>query len=349
MAPQTMKAAQFMPDTKEVQVNEVALPEISDDEILVKMASASLCHSDLMLLSGGFEGPGRPVTLGHEGVGYVERTGSNVKGFKKGDRVHNLNCELGTAMLQGFGCDGMFAEYASVDYHNTIILPESLDMKTTAPLFCAGITGMESFYIASMTNERTLTDMKTRAAYHAVDESELKPGEWLGVVGCGGLGQLAIQYGKAMGFNVIGMDINDKILEAAKGFGADHVFNTMTNKNYIEDVKKATGGGCDAAAVFSAAHPAYTSAKAILKVMGVLMVIGLPSTPLQFDPVELMRRAYRIKSTSTGPPQQMPAAVEFTAKHKIAPQVSFYKLDQINEMIETMHSGKSTGRLAVVF
>lgn len=346
---------------KTVRINEVPVPEIDENEILVKIASASLCHSDLMLLNGEFPGPGRPVTLGHEGVGYVEKLGANVKNFKPGDRigflyikgccceshsvlysllirvnpnpvecrgcqVHNLNCESGGAMLQGFGTDGMFAEYAAVDSRNAIILPSNLDMKTSAPIFCAGVT-----------------------AYHAVDECELKPGDWFAAVGCGGLGQLAIQYAKAMGFKVIGLDINDEILASAKKLGADHTFNTMTNKNYIEELRALTDGGADATSVFSASHRAYDSAKQILKVMGVLMVIGLPSSDLQFSPIELMRRAYRIKSTSTGPPQQMPPAIEFTAKHNIVPHVSFYKLDQINEMIETMHSGKSEGRMAVIF
>ncbi|KAK5002565.1 hypothetical protein LTR28_011261, partial [Elasticomyces elasticus] len=84
----TMKAAQFDENTKEVKINEIPVPQISDEsQILVKIASASLCHSDLMLLEGAFPGPGRPVTLGHEGVGYVQQTGKNVKGFKKGDRI----------------------------------------------------------------------------------------------------------------------------------------------------------------------------------------------------------------------------------------------------------------------
>jgi len=342
--PRTMRAAQWAPEYgKTVRINEVPVPDITENEILVKIASASLCHSDLMLLSGEFPGPGRPVTLGHEAVGYVEKLGANVKNFKPGDRigflyikgccfecrgcqVHNLNCETGGALLQGFGTDGMFAEYAAVESRNAIILPSNLDMKTSAPIFCAGVT-----------------------AYHAVDECELKPGDWFAAVGCGGLGQLAIQYAKAMGFKVIGLDINDEILKNAKAAGADHTFNTVTDKNYIEELKAITGGGADATSVFSASHRAYDSAKQILKVMGVLMVIGLPSSDLQFNPIELMRRAYRIKSTSTGPPQQMPPAVEFTAKHNIVPKCSFYKLDQINEMIETMHGGKSVGRLTVVF
>ena len=107
--PRTMRAAQWAPVSlpcyrwsccvkclqensgqeygKTVRINEVPVPDITENEILVKIASASLCHSDLMLLSGEFPGPGRPVTLGHEAVGYVEKLGANVKNFKPGDRI----------------------------------------------------------------------------------------------------------------------------------------------------------------------------------------------------------------------------------------------------------------------
>ena len=117
-----------------------------------------------------------PVVMGHEGVGYVQDMGENVTGFKKGDRigflyikgcccklchqrnrcrlnrligvvecdgclVHNLNCTRGSPKIQGFMSDGMFAEYAAIDRHNAIILPENLETESSAPYFCAGITG----------------------------------------------------------------------------------------------------------------------------------------------------------------------------------------------------------------
>lgn len=102
----------------------------------------------------------KPITLGHEGVGVIEKLhGSAVgKGFKEGDtvgflyilgccfecsgcQIHNTQCETGKQTLQGFTADGFFAEYALVDYHNAVILPKTLDPKTAAPIFCAGITG----------------------------------------------------------------------------------------------------------------------------------------------------------------------------------------------------------------
>lgn len=138
-------------------VNELPIPEPGPNQFLVKIASASLCHSDIMAI----ETPDRkePVTLGHEGVGYVEKLHPSAegKGFKKGDvvgflyilgacfecdacMIHNMHCETGKQLLQGFSTAGFFAEYALVDYHNAIILPSNLDPKTSSPIFCAGIT-----------------------------------------------------------------------------------------------------------------------------------------------------------------------------------------------------------------
>jgi propanol-preferring alcohol dehydrogenase len=152
-----------------------------------------------------------------------------------------------------------------------------------------------------------------------------------------------------MGYKVVGLDINDGVLSAAKEAGADLTFNTMKNQNYVEDLRAATNGGANAAAVFSAAQPAYDTATKILQIEGVLMVIGLPAKPIQFNSFDLMRKLYRVKREATGPPQKMPKAIAFTAKHNIIPHVTEYKLEQINEMIDTMKSGKVTGRMVVVF
>lgn len=138
-------------------VNELPIPEAEENQFLVKMISASLCHSDIMAIEAPRD---KPITLGHEGVGIIEKVHPSAagKGFKEGDtigflyilkccfecdgcQIHNLACETGNQLLQGFSTDGFFAEYAVVDYHNAVILPKSLDPKTAAPIFCAGITG----------------------------------------------------------------------------------------------------------------------------------------------------------------------------------------------------------------
>lgn len=122
------------------------------------MVAASLCHSDLMQL---LRPDLPPVTMGHEGVGIIDKIHPSAegKGFKVGDRVgcnycvdacytcegcltHNIFCETGKAKLQGVSTDGWFAPYAVADWQNVAAIPEHMDLKRCSPIFCAGITGM---------------------------------------------------------------------------------------------------------------------------------------------------------------------------------------------------------------
>lgn len=123
----------------------------------------------------------------------------------------------------------------------------------------------------------------------------------------------------------------------------------MTNASYVDQLKAATGGGVEAATVFSASQAAYKNAPKILQVGGLVMVVGLPAKPLEFDAVELMMGRYRVKAETTGPPWKVPRAIEFTAKHNIRTNVELYKLDDIQMMVDRMQAGETSKRMAVVF
>jgi propanol-preferring alcohol dehydrogenase len=137
-----------------VVINDVPVPELGSGQVLIKVVAASLCHSDLMDLHP----PGSSITIGHEGVGVIEKLHPSAegKGFKVGDRVgclywngccyecegcnhHQFHCKQGFKLLGG-GVDGFFAEYAALDVSNLVKLPESIDMTKYSPVFCAGIT-----------------------------------------------------------------------------------------------------------------------------------------------------------------------------------------------------------------
>lgn len=194
----------YLSQQEKVVINDIPIPSPAPHQFLVKIAAASLCHSDLMMSLR----PDYPVTIGHEGVGHIVAFGSSnttnqttdqanpaaSHSFAIGDaigfnyftgccftcdgcQVHNLRCETGTQKLQGFVADGFFAEYAVVDVKNAVKLPSTLETKRASPLFCAGIT-----------------------AFHSVEGCELRKGEWIAVVGVGGLGQYALQYARAVCF-----------------------------------------------------------------------------------------------------------------------------------------------------
>lgn len=186
-------------------------------------------------------------------------------------------------------------------------------------------------------------------AFHAVDSCDLKPGQWFAAIGAGGLGQIATQYAKAMGFKVVAIDINDSTLEVCKAQGADAVFNSKTDPDYVQKIKDLTKGGVHAAAVFSNAQIAYTNAPNILRVGGTMMIIGLAPKDLQVSTMDMALGRYKIKSESTSIPQRMKKAVDFSAEHDIAPEVELRKLEELDDMIKEMRAGTATKRMAVVF
>ncbi|KAL4897835.1 GroES-like protein [Aspergillus ambiguus] len=341
-----MKAAQYNRISNKVEVNEVPIPVPGEHDLLIKNVCASLCHSDLMLFWGhtAEKPPMDKVTIGHENTGVVVAVGSKVQGFKIGDkvgclgcsyacyecegcRVHNLFCKKGTGRLHGFTIDGHFAEYSLADARNSMVLPDGIDLVATAPLFCAGIT-----------------------AYHAVKQCNLEPGQWIVVIGCGGLGHLAIQYARAMNLRVIAIDISEPQLQSARTLGAQITYNPLADPGYAADLISRTEGGAHAAAVFSASNMAYENAPNVLRINGLMMVVGIPKANLSINALDILLGKYRIQGVSSGTPQRMREPIEFSHTHGIKPHLTtLNNLEDIHSIIEKMENGKDAGRFGIVF
>jgi propanol-preferring alcohol dehydrogenase len=158
-----------------------------------------------------------------------------------------------------------------------------------------------------------------------------------------------IQYAKALGYKVIGIDVVDTQLEEAAASGADYTFNSMKDKDYVKKIKVITDGGCHAAVNYTASKPAYDATPILLRAGGIMMVVGIPQKPLELNALEVALGKYRVGGANNSIPQKMAPCIEFSAKHHIKPHVTFYKIDQIQEMVDKMHTGKARGRLAVKF
>ena len=153
-----------------------------------------------------------------------------------------------------------------------------------------------------------------------------------------------------MRLKVIGIDISDETLSNVTSMGGDATFNSRSNPNYASEIHKLTGGGAGAVAVFSAAAAAYRSAPPVVRLGGLIMVAGLPEGGVTFDALDLATGKYRVKGDSTGIPQRMRKAVEFTAKHGIKPLVELHEsLEDVAEMVEKMKRGQNTRRMVVQF
>lgn len=161
---------------------------------------------------------------------------------------------------------------------------------------------------------------------------------------------MAIRYAKAMNLKVVALDINDGTLERAKECGADAVFNVKSNPSFTKELRKLTGlRGCHAAAVFSDSLAAYKTAQKALTFNGVLMVVGLPEKPIELPSVAISFNVLQIKGANIGNVAEAQKAVDFTAKHRIIPDVSFRSLDEMPQMYEDMKQGKAEKRMVVTF
>ena len=235
-----MKAARIVKVNEKLEIQQVETPKPRGSQVLVKVQSSGVCHSDIHLWEGYYEGVGGqllkttdrgvnyPLTPGHEVAGIVDSLGEQAEGFNNNDKVLVYPwigeglcpaCRIGEENLcdkprsLGVYMDGGYAEYVLVpSYKYLIKISDGMDTDASATLSCSALT-----------------------AYGAVKNANLKPDDNVVIVGAGGLGLMAIQLAKAVtGARIIAMDLDDKKLEFAKKEGAD---TTVNSKN--EDPVKA--------------------------------------------------------------------------------------------------------------
>lgn len=202
-----MKAAQITRYSKRIRIaiNDVPVPEIGDDEILIRVKAAAVNPVDMLNLTGAvrlIQDYNMPLTLGNECAGIVEKAGGHVTRFRPGDRVY---ARLPVSSL------GAFAEYAAVPALAAARMPEGLDFAAAAAIPLAGLT-----------------------AYQAITEELCaKPGETVFILGgSGSLGQMAVPITKALGLRVI-VSGNARAKDALLSAGADR-YIVYTEENYWE-------------------------------------------------------------------------------------------------------------------
>ncbi|OCS85554.1 alcohol dehydrogenase AdhP [Caryophanon latum] len=336
-----VKAAVVTKD-KSVSVEEKQLRALQHGEALVQMEFCGVCHTDLHVKNADF-GDVTGVTLGHEGVGKVIEIAEGVTSLKVGDRVsiawlyescgHCEYCTTGRETLcrdvknAGYTVDGAMAEQAIVKADYAVKVPDGLDPAAASSVTCAGVT-----------------------TYKAVKVSNIKPGQWIGVFGIGGLGNLAVQYAKhVFGAKVIAFDISDDKLAFAKEVGADVVVNSM-NEDPVEAAKKVTGGkGLDATVITAVAKTPFNQAVDVVKAGARVVAVGLPVDKMDLNIPRLVLDGIQVVGSLVGTRQDLQEAFQFAAEGKVVPKVALRPVEDINDILEEMEEGKITGRMVIDF
>lgn len=233
------------------------------------MIATGVCHTDLHAMHGDWPiKPSLPFIPGHEGVGEVVEIGEGIDHLHVGDLVgipwlysacgHCDHCYAGWETLckqqqnSGYSVNGSFAEYCLADGDYVGVIPAGADLLEIAPILCAGVT-----------------------VYKGLKMTEAKTGDWVAISGIGGLGHVAIQYAKTMGFNVVAIDVDDTKLDLAKQLGADVGINAL-KVNVKDEVLKATGDGCHGVLVTAVSTKAFEQAVSIVRRGGTMVLNGLP-------------------------------------------------------------------------
>jgi len=336
-----MKAAVVTKD-KSVSVEDKQLRPLEHGEALVQTEFCGVCHTDLHVKNADF-GDVTGIVLGHEGVGKVIELGEGVTSLKVGDRVsiawmyescgHCEYCTTGRETLcrdvknAGYTVDGAMAEQVIVKADYAVKVPDGLDPAAASSVTCAGVT-----------------------TYKAVKVSGIRPGQWIGVFGIGGLGNLAVQYAKnVFGAKVIAFDISDDKLAFAKELGADVVVNSL-NEDPVAKAKEVTGGkGLDATVITAVAKTPFNQAVDVVKAGARVVAVGLPVDKMDLEIPRLVLDGIQVIGTLVGTRQDLQEAFQFAAEGKVVPKVQLRPIEDINDILEEMEEGKITGRMVIDF
>ncbi|KAF2185907.1 alcohol dehydrogenase-like protein [Zopfia rhizophila CBS 207.26] len=320
---------------------EVQQPE--HNEVLVKIECSGICHSDCR----NVEGMGVYTDIpGHEGVGTVVKLGSGAPeslmnkrvGIKwlwsacnkcaacKVGKINNCPNQLNT----GRSVKGTLQQYVVAHADFVSLIPDGVPSEVAAPLLCAGLS---------------------LAGAVSKCEPEVKPGEWIAIVGAGGgLGHIGVQIAaKIKGYKVIAIDNGTDKEKLCKEMGAA-AFVDYAKEDVVKTVRGLTDGeGAHATICVAGSEKAYEQAPSLTRNNGVMVCVGLPPDTFMFpmSPIHIANRGLTIKGSSTGTNAQMDELLQQALEGRITPKVEVYEFSDSPEIIKQLQEYEVTGRKVV--
>jgi D-arabinose 1-dehydrogenase-like Zn-dependent alcohol dehydrogenase len=335
-------AARFYRVGEPVKIEDSPTPSINSDEVLLRIRAASVCHSDVHVLSGVIP-VNCPIVLGHETAGDVEEIGDKVEGIRKGERtvVHfitpcgdckfcltgnsNICKNINSLPMYGFSADGGYAQYMKVNYKRLVKLPLVVPYEFGASLCCAGITALHAV------QSRGKVDLDSTVA----------------VYGTGGVGMYILQIAKLCGATTtiaIGRTA-EKLQMAQEKFGADATVN-LTQEKLTDSIKKITGGkGVDAVFDFVVNNESVENSTKIIANTGRVVLVGIGSEPVVINPKRLTFKEAAILGSDVGSKDELQLLVNLASSGKLkGVTTTKYRLNEVNEVLMALRAGKVIGR-----
>ena len=339
-----MKAVQLIKINKDLEDREIPIPVPKPDEVLIKIKAAGICHSDVHYRDGVSSVGYRPISLGHEVAGVIEKLGSNVLDLQVGERVC-LNymitcgkckyCVQGTEQfceqgkMIGKDVDGGYAEYIAIPTRGVLKLPDSISFEHASVMMCSSSTSL-----------------------HALRKTRFKPGETIAIFGLGGLGISALQLAKAFGAREIyAIDIDSRKLETAKEMGAIPI-NAKKNDPVKKMMELTAGEGVDVALELIGLSVTMDQGVRSLARFGRLGLVGITANTFDISSYEAICREKEIIGVSDHLLSELPFLLDLAEQgkldlSKVVTRTVPLEADAINEIHHRLKEFKAEFRTVI--
>ena len=294
------------------------------NEVEVAVTHCGICHSDVHLIDNDWGITSYPLVPGHEIVGTITALGKSAKELKVGQRVgigwqagSCMKCEwckagdenlCASAQPTCVGHAGGYADKVRADARFAFPIPKAISSAEAAPLLCAGAT-----------------------VFTPLLDHEAKRGTKLGIVSVGGLGHLAIQFGRALGCDVTVFSTSKSKAEEARGFGAKR-FVDLNNAGEMA----AAANSLDLILTTAAADLPWDQLAAALRPKGTLCLLGIPEHSVSVMAFPLVAGHKKVVGSNTGSRASIEKMLAFAAKHRIVPTIERHPMARVNEALQTV-------------
>lgn len=333
----TMKAAQISKAGGQWELVERPLPEPGPGQVRIRVEACGICHGDMMVKEGHWPGLQYPRVPGHEIAGRVDCLGPGVTAWSLGQRVgvgwhggHCFQCEhcrrghfilCRNGKITGISHDGGYAEYMLSPAEALAAVPNELPAAEAGPLMCAGIT-----------------------TFNSLRNSGARPGDLVAIQGVGGLGHVAIQYARRMGFNAVAVGRGSDKQPLALKLGARQYIDSEAGS--VAEALQRLGG----AQVIVATAPDAQSISTLVGGLapgGKLLVVGGALEPLSISALALIGGQRIVQGWNSGTAMDSEDTLRFSALENIRPLIETFPLARVAEAYERMASGKARFRVVL--
>jgi alcohol dehydrogenase, propanol-preferring len=321
-----------------LRVVERPISEPGPGQVRIRVEACGICHTDAATVNGGYPGLTLPRVPGHEVVGRVDALGSGVSRWKIGQRVgigliagedgtcepcrrgDMVNCQ--NPVVAGVTVDGGYAEVMIAEARGIASIPDELTSAEAAPLLCAGIT-----------------------TYNALRNAGLRGGDLVAVQGIGGLGHLGIQFARQLGFHTVAIGRGREKEKLAKDLGA-HVYIDTSVDDAAAVLQRM--GGARAILATAPSGAGMGPLVSCLATRGKLIVVGVPSDPIQLSAFPLVFGGRSVYGSLTGTAIDQEDTLAFSVLENIRPMIETAPLEQAADAYARTMQGKARFRMVLV-